>query len=306
MNPAASPVLLVGSMAFDDLHLPSGTHTDVVGGAATYAALAASAFAPARVVAVVGEDFPSAVLDDLNRRGVDTAGIERCPGKTFRWAGRYSEDLASRTTLDTQLNVFADFRPVLPPTFRDSEVVLLANIHPALQLEVLDQIDRPRFVAADTMNLWIDIERPTLTQLLRRVDTLIINDEELRQLAGEHSIRRASRAVLAMGPRRLVCKRGEHGALLFDDDGTFYAPPYLLDVTTDPTGAGDTFAGALLGQLATAPTIDGLALRRALLVANALASVTVEGVGTSRLAAVARDEIERRAAELQRASTCCV
>ncbi|MBN2193473.1 MAG: sugar kinase [Polyangiaceae bacterium] len=295
-----SSVLIIGSMAFDDLELPSGVFSDVVGGAATYAALAVSRSARARIVAVVGEDFPEAVLDDLGDRGIDTAGVERKKGKTFRWAGRYSSDLASRTTLDTQLNVFGEFRPRLPPSYRDSEFVLLANIHPALQLEVLDQVVRPRFVAADTMNFWIERERPTLLEVLRRVDTLVINDEELRQLAGEHSIRQAARTVRAMGPRRLVCKRGEFGAILFDDHGTFFAPPFLLEASIDPTGAGDTFAGALLGALASAPEFDAASLRRALLVAAATASFTVEGVGTHRLAEVTASEIAARSAEIER------
>ncbi len=301
MTPATPSVLVVGSMAFDDLELPTGRFADVVGGAATYAALAASRFARVRVVAVVGDDFPAAVLDDLGQRGIDTAGVARATGRTFRWAGRYSSDLGSRTTLDTQLNVFADFRPAVPPAFRDSELVLLANIHPALQLEVLDQIARPRLVAADTMNFWIDQERDTLLRVLGRVDTLVINDEELRQLAGEHSIRRAAKTVLGMGPRRLVCKRGEHGATLFDDQGTFFAPPYLLDEAVDPTGAGDTFAGALMGELARTASFDGTALRRALLVAAAVASLTVEGVGTRRLAEASLAEIEARRADLERA-----
>ncbi len=293
-------VLVVGSMAFDDLELPSGRFDSVVGGAATYAALAASRSASVRVVAVVGDDFPAAVLEDLRGRGIDTSGVTRATGKTFRWAGRYSDDLGSRTTLDTQLNVFADFRPVVPPAFRDSQVVLLANIHPALQLEVLDQVERPRLVALDTMNYWIEQERDTLLAVLKRADTLVINDEELRQLAGEHSVRRAARAVLGMGPRRLVCKCGEHGATLFDEHGTFHAPPFLLDQAVDPTGAGDTFAGALVGELARAAEIDGGAFRRALLVAAAVASITVEGVGTRRLAEASPAEIAARCQELER------
>ena len=212
----AEPVLIVGSMAFDDLQLPSTTATNVIGGAATYASLATSLFAPARIVAVVGSDFPESALSDLVRRGIDTQGVWRAEGKTFRWSGRYSQNLASRTTLDTQLNVFAYFRPVLPESYRKSPYLLLANIHPALQLEVLDQVERPKHVAADTMNFWIDSERQTLEAVLRRIDSLVINDEELRQLADEHNMNKAARKVLSLGPQRLIVKRGEHGAMLFD------------------------------------------------------------------------------------------
>jgi sugar/nucleoside kinase (ribokinase family) len=292
--------LIVGSMAMDDLELPSIMARDVVGGAATYAALAASLFAEPRIVAVVGTDFPGQVLADFARRGIDTEGVERAPGKTFRWAGRYSENLEHRVTLDTQLNVFADFRPRLPERYREARVVLLANIHPLLQLEVLDQLKSPPLLAvADTMNFWIERERSALGRLLARIDTLVINDEELRLLAGEYSIRQAARAVLQMGPRRLVCKRGEHGAVLFDASGMFYAPSYPLDRAIDPTGAGDTFAGALVGYLCRAGSVDDACLRRALLVASTVASFTVEDVGTRRLACLTREHVTTRLAELE-------
>ncbi len=287
-------VLIVGSMAFDDLELPSGSQKDVIGGSATYSALAASLFAPARIVAVVGDDFPEATLSDLERRSVDVSGVERARGKTFRWAGRYAENLASRTTLDTQLNVFADFRPKLPEPYRASSFVLLGNIHPALQLEVLAQTSAPRFVAADTMNFWISGERAVLGQMLAKIDTLVINDEELRQLAEEHNIKRAAQAVLRMGPRRLVVKRGECGAMLFDEHGVFFAPAFPLEDEVDPTGAGDTFAGALLGTLAQSGTVDGKSLRHALMLAATVASFCVEGVGTSRLAELTRDQVAQR------------
>ena len=292
-------VLIVGSMAFDDLQLPSTNATDVVGGSATYAALAASLFAPARVVAVVGTDFPEATFTQLRQRGVDTQGVVRADGRTFRWSGRYASDLSSRTTLDTQLNVFAHFRPKLPPAYRDSRIVLLGNIHPQLQLEVLDQVQTPRIVAADTMNYWIDGERPALLRVLKQVDTLIINDEELRQLAGLYNIRRAARAVQELGPRRLIVKRGEHGALLFDETGLFVAPAFPLDTEIDPTGAGDTFAGALLGHLATRLTNEAPNLRQSLLTAAAVASFCVQGVGTDRLSTLDRGQLAQRVAELK-------
>lgn len=295
----ASPVLIVGSMAFDDLELPTENAKDVVGGSATYAAYAASLFAPVRTVAVVGTDFPDAVLTDLGERGVDVSGVERAPGKTFRWAGRYAENLASRTTLDTQLNVFADFHPKLPPAFRSSPLVLLGNIHPALQLDVLNQMETPKLVAADTMNFWISGERALLGKVLERLDLLVINDEELRQLAQDHNVRRAARAVRAMGPRRLVVKRGEYGALLFDEEGVFFAPAFPLEQEIDPTGAGDSFAGALLGHLATEPELGEHALRRALLVAASAASFCVEDVGTRRMVSLTRDQLAERLAELR-------
>jgi sugar/nucleoside kinase (ribokinase family) len=295
----ASPLLIVGSMAFDDLDLPSGNERDVVGGAATYAALAASLFAPVRIVAVVGSDFPEAVLGDLRTRGVDLSGVERESGKTFRWAGRYANNLASRTTLDTQLNVFAGFRPKLPESYRDTPFVMLGNINPGLQLEVLAQTKQPRLVAADTMNFWIEGERKTLCEVLAKVDLLIINDEELRQLAEEHNIKRAAQRVLALGPKRLVVKRGEYGALLFDELGCFFAPAYPLETEVDPTGAGDTFAGALLGYLANVGSVDAKALRRAVMVGAAVASFCVEDVGTHRLLRLTRNQLVERLEQLR-------
>jgi sugar/nucleoside kinase (ribokinase family) len=290
----ADHVLIVGSMAFDDLELPSVNAKDVVGGAATYAAYAASLFAPVRIVAVVGEDFPRSVLEELSERDVDCTGVEHAKGKTFRWAGRYASNLASRETLDTQLNVFADFRPKLPQSYTDSPYVLLGNIQPQLQLDVLTQIKAPRFVAADTMNFWISGERKKLGEVLSKIDTLMINDEELRQLAEIHNIRRAAAAVRKLGPKRLVVKRGEYGAMLFDDDGVFFTPAYPLEEEIDPTGAGDSFAGALLGYLAAAGTLDGAALRRGLTLASAVASFCVEGVGPAKLKAVQRADVMMR------------
>jgi sugar/nucleoside kinase (ribokinase family) len=290
----ADHVLIVGSMAFDDLELPSVNAKDVVGGAATYAAYAASLFAPTRIVAVVGDDFPRAVLEELAERDVDVSGVELAKGKTFRWVGRYAPNLASRETLDTQLNVFADFRPKLPPSFVDSPYVLLGNIQPQLQLDVLAQMKAPRFVAADTMNFWISSERKKLLEVLTKIDTLIINDEELRELAEIHNIRRAATVVRKLGPKRLIVKRGEYGAMLFDDDGVFFTPAYPLEDEVDPTGAGDSFAGALLGYLAACGTLDGASLRRGLKLASALASFCVEGVGPAKLKAVQRADCMMR------------
>lgn len=291
---SSSPVLIVGSMAFDDLHLPSGSFRDVVGGSATFGAYAASTFAPVRVVAVVGGDFPSAELDRLSARGVDTAGVERREGKTFRWEGRYADNLASRETLDTQLNVFASFDPRIPEAYAASPIVLLGNIHPALQLSVLEQVKQPKMVFADTMNFWIEGERKALGAMLERIDTLVVNEEEVRQLSGEHNVAKAARAARKLGPKRIIVKRGEYGALLFDEQGSFFAPAYPLEEVVDPTGAGDSFAGGLLGYLATLGDITPLGLRRGIMVASATASFCVEAVGTARLSALTRADVARR------------
>lgn len=291
---ATIPVLIVGSMAFDDLELPTGIHKDVVGGSATYSALAASTFAPVRVVAVVGQDFPQAELDKLAGRGIDMSGVERRDGKTFRWAGRYSANLTWRETLDTQLGVFAGFDPKLPPSYADASLVLLGNIHPALQLSVLEQVRQPRLVAADTMNFWIEGEPAVLAAVLKKIDTLVINEEEVRQLTGEHNVAKAAREARKRGPRRVLVKRGEYGALLFDEQGAFFAPAYPLDEVIDPTGAGDSFAGGLLGYLATQPEITPLALRRSIVVASACASYNVEAVGAQRLLTLTKGDVNRR------------
>lgn len=293
------PILIVGSMAFDDLELPSGAERDVVGGSATYSSLTASAFAPVRLVAIVGDDFPAATLTAMNARGIDTTGVERVHGKTFRWAGRYDADLVHRVTLDTQLNVFANFAPKIPASYRDSAIVLLGNIHPALQLEVLQQVQSPKLVVADTMNYWIQGEPATLAAMLKRIDTLVINDEEVRQLSGLHNITRAAKEVLRRGPKRIIVKRGEHGALLFDDHGVFAAPGFPLEEVVDPTGAGDSFAGGFVGYLAGQSDHSPMALRRAMVHATATASFCVEAVGTRRVDGLSRQDIKTRVGQIQ-------
>jgi sugar/nucleoside kinase (ribokinase family) len=293
------PVLIVGSMAFDDLDLPTGSERDVVGGSATYSAFAASSFTTARVVAVVGDDFPKATVAALKERGVDVTGIEYAKGKTFRWAGKYDADLVHRETLKTELNVFADFAPKLPEAYKDSQIVLLGNIHPALQLDVLEQVKAPKFVAADTMNFWIEGERKTVDKMLQRIDTLVVNDEEARQLSGLYNIRRAAKDILTRGPKRLIIKRGEHGALLFDESGVFAAPGFPLENVIDPTGAGDSFAGGFIGYLARQEKIDALALRRAMIHGTATASFCVEAAGTKRVAALSRSEIAARVGDIR-------
>jgi sugar/nucleoside kinase (ribokinase family) len=286
-------------MAFDDLELPSGSASDVVGGSATYSSFVASTFAPVRVVAVVGDDFPEGTLAAMRARGIDTTGVERATGRTFRWAGRYDTDLVHRTTLDTQLNVFATFQPKIPPAYRDSPFLLLGNIHPALQLEVLEQVRAPRLVLADTMNFWIKGEAKTLGTLLTRIDTLVINDEEACELSGTRNVSRAARDILRRGPKRLVIKRGEHGALLFDEYGLFAAPGFPLEDVVDPTGAGDSFAGGFLGYLAGLEEITPIALRRAMIHATAAASFCVEAVGTSRVSSLKKADIGRRVSEIR-------
>jgi sugar/nucleoside kinase (ribokinase family) len=289
-----SPVLIVGSLAFDDLEMPFGTFNDVLGGAATYSSIAASLLNPVRLVGVVGADFPEAALEDLRGRGVDIAGVERSAGKTFRWRGRYSKDLASRETLDTQLNVFADFRPKIPAAFKASPVVLLGNIHPALQLEVLAQVDKPMLVVADTMNFWITGEPKLLGEVLAKVDLLVINDEEARDLSGIHNLVKAAADIRKRGPSRLIVKRGEHGALYFDDGGAFYAPAYPLEDVLDPTGAGDSFAGGLVGYIARMGDLGHHTMRRAMYFGSALGSFCVEGIGPRRLLDVAPADLRRR------------
>jgi sugar/nucleoside kinase (ribokinase family) len=294
MNQKVSPLLIVGSMAFDDLELPTISAKNVVGGSATYSAYAASVFSPVRLVAVVGEDFSSKDLEALSRRGVDLGGLEKAQGKTFRWAGRYDTNLMSRVTLDTQLNMFADFKPKLPRSYLDSPYVLLGNIHPSLQIEVLDQVTNPKLVIADTMNFWIEGEPDTLAAMLKRIHMLVINEEEARQLSGQHNICKAARDILRRGPKSLIVKRGEYGALLFDGDSTFFAPAFPLEDVVDPTGAGDTFAGALAGYIARNGDLSPAGLRRAIMAGSAAASYCVEAVGTAKVARLGLGDIASR------------
>ena len=293
-------LLAVGSVALDSLQTPFGVREDVLGGSATYFSTAASFFAPVRVVAVVGEDFPQVHVDFLRGRGVDVSGLERRPGRTFRWSGRYEFDLNQAHTLDTQLNVFADFRPDLPDAFRDSSHVFLGNIDPELQLSVLDQVRAPRIVAADTMNFWISSKRAALLEVLRRVDLLFVNDAEARQLAGESNVVLAARAILGMGPRAVVVKRGEHGALYFSGEETFAASAFPLASVFDPTGAGDSFAGGFMGYLARNGRHDPPVMRRAIAVGSVLASFVVEQFSLDRLRTLTAGEIRGRYAELRR------
>lgn len=296
---SSHPLLIVGSIAFDDLDMPTGNFRDVLGGAATYSSLAAALIdrGGVRVVGIVGTDFPEAHLGELRSRGVDTQGVERAQGKTFRWHGRYSADLASRTSLDTQLNVFADFSPKIPSAYQSSPFVLLGNIHPSLQVDVLGQVSKagkPTLVCADTMNFWIEREPAALNEMLRRIDLLVINDEEARQLSGVHNLVRAAADIRKRGPKMLIVKRGEYGALLFDEAGTFFVPAYPLEDVLDPTGAGDSFAGGLMGYVAARGEATPSTLRKALYFASALGSFCVEGIGPARLLAATHADVAAR------------
>ncbi|MBW3631340.1 MAG: sugar kinase, partial [Gemmatimonadetes bacterium] len=243
-------LLVVGSVALDTVETPFGRAQDALGGSATFFAAAASWFCPVRLVGVIGDDFPAGSLDFLAEREVDLSGLEKAAGKSFRWAGVYNYDLSSRETLETRLGVFADFAPRIPDSFGDTEWVFLGNIDPELQIDVLKQIQKPRLVACDTMNFWIGGKRDTLLELLKEVDLLLVNDSEARELSGDFNLARAARWIQARGPRYVIIKKGEHGAILFTPDSVFFAPGFPLDEVFDPTGAGDAFAGGLMGYLA--------------------------------------------------------
>jgi sugar/nucleoside kinase (ribokinase family) len=288
------PVLTVGSVAFDSIRTPFGEVSRVVGGAATFFSIAASFFSDVRLVAVVGEDFGERHMQVFGGRRIDLEGLQRVPGDTFRWKGEYKLDLNTRETIYTHLNVFEDFSPRVPERFRSTPVVFLANIHPALQMEVLDQIEAPRFVALDTMNYWIEGTPAELGQVLRRVDAVVINDEEARQLSGKANLVKAAREIRRMGPDRVVIKRGEHGVLMTRGDDFFAAPGLPLEEVCDPTGAGDTFAGGFIGYLAAADDLSEDAVTRAVICGSALASLSVEDFGLGRLLSLTDEDIRTR------------
>lgn len=288
------PVLTVGSVAFDSIRTPFGEVSRVVGGAATFFSIAASFFSDVRLVAVVGEDFGERHMQVFGGRRIDLEGLQRAPGETFRWKGEYKLDLNTRETIYTHLNVFRDFSPRVPERFRSTPIVFLANIHPALQMEVLDQVEAPRFVALDTMNYWIERAPDELRQVLRRVDAVVINDEEARQLSGKANLVKAAREIRAMGPRRVVVKRGEHGVLLTRGDDFFAAPGLPLEDVCDPTGAGDTFAGGFVGYLAAAGDLSDDAVARAAVCGSAMASLSVEDFGLGRLLSLTDEDVRAR------------
>ena len=289
-------LLVVGTVAFDAVETPHGKVARMLGGAATYAAVAASYFAPVRLVAVVGEDFTARDHSIFRGRPIDTSGLEHVPGRSFFWSGKYTPDMNDRTTLDTQLNVLADFDPKLPEAYRDSPFVFLGNIQPSLQLRVLRQLRRkPRLVAMDTMNYWIEGALSDLRAVLRHVHVLVINDSEARQLSGRHNLVQAAARIQTMGPKAVVIKRGEHGATLFRGHQVFAAPAMPLHHVCDPTGAGDSFAGGFMGSLTAAGKVDDASLRRAMIHGSVMGSFAVEKFGLERLRRLTRKQIHARA-----------
>lgn len=289
-------ILVVGSLAFDDIETPFGRSDNTLGGSSTYIALSSSYFSDEiKLVGVVGNDFVDDHFRLLHNSGIDTKGIQVIEnGKTFRWSGRYHYDMNTRDTLDTQLNVFADFDPHIPAQYRESKYVCLGNIDPELQMKVLDQVSDPELVILDTMNFWIEGKPEELKKTLERVDIFILNDSEARLLSGDPNLVKSARIIRNMGPETLIIKKGEHGALLFTDNGIFAAPAYPLESIYDPTGAGDTFAGGFLGHLARTGEINDTELRKAVLYGSAMASFCVEKFGTEKLANLELLEIEDR------------
>lgn len=293
-------LLVVGSVAIDSVSTPFGERDEALGGSALYFSASASYFTDVNLVAVIGEDFPSEPIDFLRSRGVDLDGLKRTAGKTFRWKGEYGYDLNEAVTLDTQLNVFGDFHPELPAGYRDSSHVFLANIDPTLQLEVLEQVNDPKFVALDTMNFWIESKRGALVEVISKVDMVLVNDMEARQLADEANVVRAARKILALGPSYVAVKRGEYGALLFTDGDVFFAPAYPLEAVFDPTGAGDTFAGGLIGYLASTGQGDFDSLCQATVLGGVMASFNVEQFSFDGLRDITTGDIRSRFNKFQR------
>ncbi|MGH7460107.1 MAG: PfkB family carbohydrate kinase [Longimicrobiales bacterium] len=287
-------LLVVGSVALDTIETPFGSVSDALGGSATFFSAAAALFCPVQLVGVVGSDYPTSSLQFLADRGVDLSGLEQVEGESFRWSGVYSSDLSTRETRETRLGVFADFVPKIPDSFRAAEWVFLGNIDPVLQLQVLEQVRAPKLVACDTMNYWIHGKRNDLMALLKRVDVLLVNDTEARELTGDHNLLRAARWIQKHGPRMVVVKKGENGAMLFADDLIFYAPGYPLEDVYDPTGAGDAFAGGFLGCLARAHSTEQNDLRRAMVYGSALGSFAVEKFGVERFLDLRADEVHER------------
>ncbi|MBI2987381.1 MAG: sugar kinase [Deltaproteobacteria bacterium] len=287
-------VVVVGTVAFDSIETPSGFAERVLGGSASYFAVAASFFSPVKIVGVIGEDFPEEHLAIFSRHGVDLEGLRRENGETFHWRGRYHEDLNVRDTVELHLNVLAGFRPRLPESYRDAEYVFLGNIDPVMQMEVLNQLRRIRLVACDTMDHWIQGSGDELRRVMGKIGMLIINDSEARLLSGEHNIVRAARAILKMGPKVVLIKRGEYGVLQFSDSSMFATPAYPLEEVFDPTGAGDSFAGGFLGHLARSRDHSQSGLRRAIVYGSVVASFTVEDFGLKRLTNLSLAEIEER------------
>jgi len=288
-------ILIVGSVALDDIDGPFGKHPDLLGGSASFISRAAAYFTDkVSVVAVVGHDFPSQYLTEMDALGIDISGIERADGSTFHWSGKYSDDLSSRETLDTRLGVFATFQPKLAALHKRAELVFLGNIDPVLQLDVVEQTEAPVLVALDTMNFWIGGKRADLLKTLRKVHTLLVNDEEARQLAEEHNLRKAAARILKMGPSSVVIKRGDAGALLFHGGGVFGVPALPLEDVRDPTGAGDSFAGGFMGYLSYAGNLEPATIRTAMIVGSTMASFAVEKFSVDGLRGLTSEAIQQR------------
>jgi sugar/nucleoside kinase (ribokinase family) len=294
MNVINKTVLVVGSVAFDDVETPFGKRTDSLGGSAIYFALAAAHFTDVRIIGVAGEDFPQSAKQLLENRKIDIRGLEFAPGKTFRWGGCYHKDINIRDTLYTHLNVFENFRPQIPEIFRTTPNVFLGNIQPALQLDVLSNMDYPAFVALDTMNLWIDIALKDLMQVIRKVNLLLLNDTELQALSGEMNLSRGLRKLHALGIPYLIIKRGEHGAYLSNGNSLFFVPAYPIEYPVDPTGAGDSFAGGVIGYLASRDSTRFRELKKAMVYGAVLGSICVEDFSVDALIRTDRDTIESR------------
>jgi sugar/nucleoside kinase (ribokinase family) len=295
-----SPILVVGSVAFDDIETPFGAVTRVLGGTTLYFSAAAGLFAPVRVVSVVGEDFPLSQIEFLRRRGVDFAGLKVERGETFSWGGRYDYDLNATETIFTNLGVYAGFHPQLPAGYAESPFVFLANIQPDLQREVLQQCRRPRLSVMDTMNLWINTQRDSVVETMRLVDMVSINESEVRLFAGTSSVVRGARQILELGPRAVLVKKGEYGCVMITRDDYFIAPAFPVEEVYDPTGAGDSFAGGFMGYLARNGDLSAEAMRRAVIYGSAVASFTVERFSLDRLRDLTRAEIDRRVGEFRR------
>jgi len=296
-------IVSVGTVAFDAIETPFGKTDKIVGGACTYISLSAAYFNDSpNLISVVGEDFPKETIDLFKQRGINTEGLQIKEGeKTFFWSGKYHQDMNTRDTIDTQLNVLESFDPIVPNSYQDCDILMLGNLTPSVQMKVIQQIEtRPKLIVLDTMNFWMEIAMDDLKEVIKQIDVLTINDEEARLLSGEYSLRKAAKIILQMGPKYLIIKKGEHGALLFGDNNIFYAPALPLEEVFDPTGAGDTFAGGFVGHLSTCDRINWEAMKKAIIVGSAMASFTVEKFGIERLVALDENQIEERINEFKK------
>ena len=295
-------IVSVGTVAFDAIETPFGKTDKIVGGACTYISLSAAYFNNSpHLISVVGEDFPNETISLFKERGINTEGLQIKNGeKTFFWSGKYHQDMNTRDTLDTQLNVLESFDPIVPDSYQDCDILMLGNLTPSVQMKVIQQMEtRPKLIVLDTMNFWMEIAMDDLKKVIKEIDVLTINDEEARLLSGVHSLRKAAKIILEMGPKYLIIKKGEHGALLFGDDNIFYAPALPLEEVFDPTGAGDTFAGGFVGHLSSCDTIDWEAMKKAIIVGSAMASFTVEKFGIEKLIELDKSQIEQRINEFK-------